>query len=225
MRWFGQYIQDHKSALDELSSSDIEAIVQLIAEAQFRGSSIWVIGNGGSLANAAHFAEDLGKGASDALEKLRDVEKDVFKVHEAHPGGDRFRVQALNDPSWITALGNDKSFDDVFVEQLKTMSKPSDILIGISVSGTSPNLTKAFKWANDNELITIALTGMQARGNPHSIYASANLSVAIPSTHYGHVEDLQMFILHAICYYFIENLKEQKPEHPYYNQHIYKPEE
>ena len=223
--WFGNYIKEHKKALEQMSSEDFKSIVQLIAEAQFRGNTVWVIGNGGSLANAAHFAEDLGKGASDALEEHRDKEKDVFNIKKQHSSMDRFKVQALNDVSWITALGNDKSFDDIFVEQLKSLSRPSDILLGISVSGTSPNLTKAFEWANKNGLITIALTGLQAQKSLKSIHALARLSVNIPSTHYGHVEDLQMFILHAICYYFIENLKERKPEKPYFNQHIYKPEE
>ena len=102
---------------------------------------IFVFGNGGSAANASHFVTDLGKGASDKV-------------------GKRFRVLSLTDNvSWMTALGNDYSYEDVFVGQLQNYGKPGDIALSISVSGNSPNCVKALDWAKKNGLRTVALVG------------------------------------------------------------------
>ena len=209
VKWFDNYLCNHMSIINQLYYEHIRPIIDLIAQAQQRGNTIFVIGNGGSLANANHFAEDLGKGASDVLEQLCDKKNKVLQIRKSHPGRNRFRVISLSEVSWITALGNDKSFDDVFVEQLKSLSRPSDVLIGISVSGTSPNLVKAFEWAHKNDLINISLMSDKNIDRLDTIHANARHGLLIPSEHYGHVEDVQMFILHAICYYFIENLKNE----------------
>src|SRR4029078_7982491 len=101
---------------------------------------------GGSAMNSSHFATDLGKGASDKV-------------------GKRFRVLALNDNvSWMTALANDYSYEEVFVGQLQNYGKPGDIALGISVSGNSPNCVKALQWAKKNGLRTGA-TGGAKRGS------------------------------------------------------------
>jgi D-sedoheptulose 7-phosphate isomerase len=110
------------------------------------GKHGWKTGNSSPLAtvaaraNASHFATDLGKGASDKMSRA-------------------FRVLSLNDNvSWVTALGNDYSFDDVFVRQLANYGRPGDLVLVMSVSGNSPNLVKAVEWANAKGLKTIALT-------------------------------------------------------------------
>ena len=88
---------------------------------------IFVFGNGGSAANASHFATDLGKGASDKV-------------------GGRFRVLSRKDNvSWMTALANDYTYEDVFVGQLKNYGKAGDIALGLSVSGNSPNCVEALE--------------------------------------------------------------------------------
>ena len=84
---------------------------------------------------------DLGKGASDKT-------------------GKRFRVVCLSsDVSWITALGNDYSYKDIFVGKLQNYGRPGDIALGLSVSGNSPNCVKALEWAKKSDLRTIALVG------------------------------------------------------------------
>jgi len=143
----------------------------------------FVFGNGGSAANASHFATDLGKSASDKV-------------------GKPFRVLSLNDNvSWLTALGNDYAYEDVFVRQLHNYAKPGDIAMSISVSGNSPNCVKALAWAKTNGLQTIALVGSK-RGRMAEI---ADQSIVISDTHYGRVEDAQMGICHLLCYAFIEH--------------------
>ena len=125
---------------------------------------------------------DLGKGASDKLPK-------------------RFRCVSLNDnSSWMTALGNDYAYEDIFARQLMNYARPGDIAMTMSVSGNSPNLIKAIDWAVRNGLHTIALLGAK-RGRLANMVHQA---IIIDSDHYGRVEDAHMGICHMICYAFME---------------------
>jgi len=144
---------------------------------------IFVFGNGGSAANASHFATDLGKNASDKLKK-------------------RFRIICLSsNVSWMTALANDYAYEDVFSGQLQNYGRPGDVVLGISVSGNSPNCVKAMAWAKQNGLYTTALVGAK-RGRMAEL---ADQVIVINDTHYGRVEDAQMTICHMLCYVFMEN--------------------
>ncbi len=116
-------------------------------------------------------------------------------------GRPRFRVLSLTDNvSWMTAIGNDYSYDDVFTRQLTNYGRADDVLITVSVSGNSPNLVKALEWAKPQGLKTIALVGAK-RGRTAEL---ADEVIAIGDTHYGRVEDAQMHVLHLFCYAFME---------------------
>lgn len=180
--WITNYVRAQKAALDSISVNTVARLVELLRRALAEDRQIFVFGNGGSAANASHFATDLGKGASDKL-------------------GRRFRVLSLNDNvSWLTAIGNDYAYEDVFLRQLQNYARPGDVALALSVSGKSPNVVKAVEWARQNGLITIALVG--ARRGP--LAEVAEEVVAIDSGHYGRVEDAQMGICHMLCYAFIE---------------------
>ena len=122
-QWVADYLTAQQAAHDSIP---IDAVAQIIGK--FRAAlqedrQIFVFGNGGSAANASHFATDLGKGSSDKL-------------------GKRFRVLSLNDNvSWMTALANDYSYEEVFVGQLQNYGQPGDIAMGISVSAPLFGLT------------------------------------------------------------------------------------
>jgi D-sedoheptulose 7-phosphate isomerase len=181
--WIRNYVKSQKAALDSIPAAAVEGIIGQFRDALQLDRQIFVFGNGGSAANASHFATDLGKGASDKL-------------------GRRFRISSLNDNmSWLTALGNDYSYEDIFVRQLMNYGQPGDIAMALSVSGSSPNLVRALEWAKANELKTIALVG----GKRGKLAKIADIVVAIDSKHYGRVEDAQMGICHMICYGFMEN--------------------
>ena len=172
-----------KAALDSISTDGVAELIETLRVALREDRQVFVMGNGGSAANASHFATDLGKGASDKI-------------------GNRFRVLSLNDNiSWITALGNDYSYEDVYVGQLRNYGKPGDILVALSVSGSSPNVVRAMQWAKENKLHTVALVGRK-RGTLAEI---SDRVIVIDSTHYGRVEDAQMGICHMLCYAFMEN--------------------
>jgi D-sedoheptulose 7-phosphate isomerase len=184
-QWISDYLTAQKAAHDSISVDAVAKVVEQLRAAFKADRQIFVFGNGGSAANASHFATDLGKGASDKL-------------------GKRFRVLSLNDNvSWMTALANDYAYEDVFVGQLQNYGQPGDLAIAVSVSGNSPNCVKALEWATANKLKTVALVGAK-RGRMAEI---AEQVLVINDTHYGRVEDAHMGILHMLCYAFME-----KPE-------------
>lgn len=182
-QWISEYLTAQKAALDSIPIEKVAHVIELLRQALKEDRQIFVFGNGGSAANAAHFMTDLGKGASDKA-------------------GKRFRILCLSsDVSWLTALGNDYSYEDVFVGQLQNYGRAGDLVLAISVSGNSPNCVKALEWANKNGLRTVALVGAK-RGRMAEL---AQHSLVIQDTHYGRVEDAQMGICHLLCYAFMEH--------------------
>ena len=181
--WINNYLHEQKAALDSIPVEAVEALISKLRNALKEDRQIFVMGNGGSASNASHFATDLGKGSSDKL-------------------GRRFRVLSLNDNvSWMTALGNDYSYEDVYVRQLMNYGRSGDLVLVLSVSGSSPNLVRAVDWAKKAGLHTVALVG----GKRGKLAEIADQTIAIDSTHYGRAEDAQMGICHMLCYAFMEN--------------------
>lgn len=177
-----QYLKAQKEALDAIPLEQVAALIDLFGQAWQADRKIFVFGNGGSAANASHFVTDLGKGASDAMKKP-------------------FHCLSFNDNMpWVTAIGNDYSFEDVFLRQLKTLANPGDLLFTMSVSGNSPNLVAAVKWAKQQGIYVIALVG----ANRGQLAELSDFVIVVSSTHYGRVEDAHMGICHMICYAFIE---------------------
>jgi D-sedoheptulose 7-phosphate isomerase len=180
--WIQEYLAAQRRALETLDPVALVPLIDTLRTAWREDRQIFVAGNGGSAANASHFTTDLGKCSSDALPR-------------------RFRVISLSDcTSWITALGNDYAYEDIFVRQLMNFARPGDVLLLASVSGNSPNLVKALEWAKAHDLRTIALVGAK-RGRCAEL---AEQVVVIGDTHYGRVEDVQMHIYHLLCYAFVE---------------------
>ena len=177
-----KYVAAHIWDLQSLPLTEIARAVDLLREAHSTNRRIFIFGNGGSAANASHFATDLGKGASDAL-------------------GRRFKVLSLTDNgAWLTAIGNDYAYEDIFVRQMENFAEPGDLAISVSVSGNSPNCVKALSWAQEHGLTTIALVGARC-GRTAEL---AQLVIKIADDHYGRVEDTQMTVLHLLCYAFME---------------------
>src|SRR5579872_797774 len=181
--WITNFIKAQQAALDSIPARAVAQLIETFQKALVEDRQIFVFGNGGSAMNASHFATDLGKGSSDKI-------------------GRRFRVMSLNDNvSWMTALGNDYHYDEVFVRQLMNYGRAGDVVLALSVSGNSPNVVKALEWSVANGLHVVALVGAK-RGRMAEL---AHQSIVIDSTHYGRVEDAQMGICHMVCYAFMEN--------------------
>ncbi len=160
----------------------IQALADAIFECYRKDRFVFLCGNGGSGSNASHFCEDLGKGTL----RREDFEND---------NKTRLKVLSLTDNTpYILAWANDEGYDRVFVEQLKNLASPGDLLIGISGSGNSPNVLKAVEWANRKGLITFGCTGFS--GGKLKTLAQHNLHV--PLDDMGIVESIHLTIFHWV---------------------------
>jgi len=140
---FGKYKDKLIDTLASLNSQEIEDLINLLIDAYQEEKFVFVIGNGGSAANASHFAQDLAKGTRHSPQQKK-----------------RIKALSLTDNlPFITAQGNDEGYESIFEQQLRTYATSGDLLIAISGSGNSPNILKAVQWANDNGLITVGITG------------------------------------------------------------------
>jgi phosphoheptose isomerase len=136
-----EYILRLSGILHAVDLESVGRVVEVLRGARDRNSTIFIAGNGGSSATAAHWVNDLGKAAR-------------------RSGRAPMRVMNLTDNvPWLTALGNDEGFDRVFVGQLENFAQQGDVLVVISASGQSPNVLEALRFARERGMVTVGLIG------------------------------------------------------------------
>src|SRR5437867_6093250 len=168
--------------LRKIDPAQVQALADAIFECYQSRRFVFVIGNGGSGSNASHFCEDLGKGTL----RREDFEND---------GKKRLRILSLTDNTpYILAWGNDEGFDRVFVEQLKNLASPGDLLIAISGSGNSPNVLRAVEWANRHDLRTFGCTGFSGG----KLRTLAQQGLHVPLDDMGIVESIHLTAFHWV---------------------------
>jgi len=135
------YLNKLSSQLSAIDRNQIDHAVQIVADAWQAGKQIITLGNGGSSMTALHF--------------INDWNKSVFMET-----GKPFRGRSLVDNmGLVMSYGNDLSFQDIFVEQLKNILAPGDLVLAISGSGNSENVIRAVRYANENDAVTLGLCG------------------------------------------------------------------
>lgn len=180
------YLQAIRDALGKTQVAEIQTIISILYDAFIDGRSVFVFGNGASAALASHMATDMGKlTALDLGEGPRPRSRK------------RLRITSLNDNvPWLTALGNDVSFADVFLEQLKNFLEPKDVVIGISGSGGSPNVLRALEFARSVGAVCISLTGDQRKWV--DIAGFSDVCLRAPLAMMEQIEDLHVIYHHLI---------------------------
>jgi D-sedoheptulose 7-phosphate isomerase len=165
------------AALNSIDLDAVESVTRALLDARGRGSSVFVVGNGGSAATASHMATDLMLGSGLVDPPLR-----VIALTDNH--------------AVITATGNDLGFDHVFSRQLRHLAKPDDLLITVSASGNSPNVLACVEAARELGLTTIAFTGFDGG----RLATMVDLLVHVPTRQgaYGPVEDVHLMVNHMI---------------------------
>ncbi|MGB0716272.1 MAG: D-sedoheptulose-7-phosphate isomerase [Phycisphaerae bacterium] len=164
------------SAFSRLHVESVESAVEILYKTQYAGGTIYVFGNGGSASTASHLAVDMSR------RLMTDT-------------GRRIRVIALNDNvPWCTAVANDNSYDEVFAEQLRIFLQPNDLVVGISASGNSPNMIKAFDVAKSMGVPRLALVGFD--GGHMSRMATGRIWV--DSDDYGVIETAHVGVTHLL---------------------------
>jgi D-sedoheptulose 7-phosphate isomerase len=182
---FNEYFERVSFTLQNIDTNAIIALVQLLLKAKENGNTIFIFGNGGSGATASHVTGDFLKGISYGLDK-------------------RFRVQCLNDNiSGMMAISNDLSYEEIFIEQLKTFLKRDDVVIGISGSGNSMNIVKAMEFAKSAGAKIIAFCGYKGG----KIKDIADITIHAPINDMEITEDVHIVIFHAIKQMIMKELK------------------
>lgn len=188
------YLVQVAAATAQLDEAQLAAAADVLFDAWRRGATVHVMGNGGSAALASHMATDLGKNTAADLGVGPDV-----------PAARRLRITAVTDNvALITALGNDIGYDDVFVEQLKGALRAGDVVVGISGSGSSPNVVRAMQYARRAGATTIALTS--ARPSAAAMLAWTDCPIVAPTQAMEQIEDLHTVVNHALTVHLRERI-------------------
>jgi D-sedoheptulose 7-phosphate isomerase len=173
---FRQVAANMTAAADPPYTRDVARAVDVIWDAFMAGRKLLVFGNGGSSADAQHFAaEFVGR---------FNVERRAFPA-----------IALTTNQALLTAWSNDYSFDDVFARQIDALGLSGDVAFGISTSGTSANVAKALMRARERGLRTIGLTG--ADGGQVSPFCDVLLSVPLTIT--ARIQEVHLVTYHAIC--------------------------
>ena len=172
------YIDQEKQVLDTISQEDINQVMNLLEEARLNGRRIFTCGNGGSATTASHMVCDFNKGVSLNQET-------------------KYNFECLSDNvAVMMAIANDISYDDIFVIPLQNKLQEGDVLIGISGSGNSENVVRAFAYAKEKGAKTIAMTGYS--GGKLKEMADCNLHVNIDNMQIA--EDVHLILNHLMMY-------------------------
>jgi D-sedoheptulose 7-phosphate isomerase len=174
---FKESIRVKQQVLETNAVEVIKQMAFLIASAIEGGNKLLLCGNGGSAADAQHLAAEL--------------------VVRLRPEFSRRALPAISlamDSSTMTACGNDFSFDDVFVRSLEALGQSGDVLLGISTSGNSENVQRAFKKANELGVKTISFLG--ADGG--SIKGLTDVEYIVPSDETGRIQEVHIMLGHAL---------------------------
>ncbi len=182
---FESYFGRVTMTLNKVDRQALERLVQVIMDCRERNNMIFIFGNGGSAATASHVTGDFIKGISYELDK-------------------RFKVMCLSDNiPGTSAVSNDLSYDEVFVEPLKSYLSENDVVIGISGSGNSENVVKAMEYARSRGAYCVAFCGYTG-GKIKSI---ADLVIHVPIDDMEVTEDIHLVIFHAIKQSIIHRIK------------------
>jgi len=179
------YAQELQEVLGTLPWDEIVRTVEVLWQCCQRGGRIFTMGNGGHCNTAAHMINDLAKHTVSSDNKQAVVAQRF-----------RFRTLCLNDSaSFVTGIGNDMGFDQIFSEQVANWAEPGDVVLGISGSGNSKNILKAFEEARKRGATTICFSGFEG-GRARDL---ADLCIVVPCHKMVQVEDVHLIISHMIA--------------------------
>jgi D-sedoheptulose 7-phosphate isomerase len=154
----------------------VSEAARVVGAALKNGKKVLAFGNGGSAADAQHFAAEL-----------------VGRFERERRGG--AAIALTTDTSILTAVGNDYGFERIFARQIEALGTEADVAFGISTSGQSPNVIAALESARDRRMVTVALTGRDGG----EVSRRADVHVNVPEASAARAQEVHRTILHAIC--------------------------
>lgn len=175
---YARYLREAHDMIDAVDADQVSAVCDVIESACRSGDTLFVCGNGGSAANASHFAEDVASLMLDA------------------ESGVRLKTVALTDAGpLILAVANDFGYEQIFERQLMMQASAGDVLLAISGSGNSPNVLRATEWAARNGLTTIGLTGYDGG----ELGPAADQELRVASFNMGMLECVHLLLLDYVA--------------------------
>jgi D-sedoheptulose 7-phosphate isomerase len=161
----------------ETRSGVLNAAAEAIARSVRAGGKVLLFGNGGSAAEAQHFAAELVNG-------MRHRDRPPIPA-----------IALTTDTSSLTAIGNDRGFAQVFARQIEALGRPGDVALALTTSGTSPNVVEALKTARAKGLVTVGLTG-EGGG---AVAPLADFLLDVPCRSTPRIQEAHLFILHVLA--------------------------
>ncbi|WP_322061245.1 phosphoheptose isomerase [Paraburkholderia sp. J63] len=168
-----------KLAAMEALAVPIAAAVDTMFAALANSNKILACGNGGSAADAQHFAAEL-----------------IGRFERERPGLPALAL--TTDASVLTALANDYAYDQVFARQVRALGQPGDVLLAITTSGNSANVLAAVEEAHEREMIVIALTG-KSGGMVNDALADTDIHLCVPSERTARIQEVHLLTIHCLC--------------------------
>ena len=170
---------DLKYQSAQVLSKPIAAAVQAMLACVTSGGKVLACGNGGSAADAQHFAAEF-----------------VGRFERERP--ELGAIALTTDTSIITAIANDYDFNQIFSRQVRALGSPGDVLLAISTSGNSANVIQAIQAAHDREMIVVALTGRDG-GGMASLLLPEDVEIRVPSQITARVQEVHLLCIHCLC--------------------------
>jgi len=170
---------DLKYQAAQVLSGPIAAAVQAILACVTSGGKVLACGNGGSAADAQHFAAEF-----------------VGRFERERP--ELAAVALTTDSSIITAIGNDYDLSVIFSRQVRALGQPGDVLLAISTSGNSANVLAAIEAAHAREMVVVGLSGRNG-GKMAQVLRDTDVHICVPSERTARIQEVHLLVLHCLC--------------------------
>ena len=175
---FAESIQAKQQAAQVLAEPTAQA-AELLFNALANDGKFLICGNGGSAADAQHFAAEMtGRFEKERMELAA--------------------IALTTDTSALTAIGNDYGFDHIFSKQVRALGRTGDVLVGISTSGNSGNVIEAIKAAHQHGMKVIALTGRDG-GKIAQMLQEGDVLLNVPYPRTARIQEVHILLIHAMC--------------------------
>jgi D-sedoheptulose 7-phosphate isomerase len=170
---------DLKYQAAEALSTPISRAIEAMWTAVTNGGKVLACGNGGSAADAQHFAAEF-----------------VGRYERERP--ELAALALTTDASVMTAIANDYSYNDIFAKQVRALGQAGDVLLAITTSGNSANILAAIEAAHNREMIVIALTG-KGGGKMNELLGETDIQICVPHDRTARIQEVHILALHCIC--------------------------
>ena len=175
---FNESIQTKQQAAQVLAEPTAQA-AELLFNTLANDGKFLICGNGGSAADAQHFAAEMtGRFEKERMELAA--------------------IALTTDTSALTAIGNDYGFDHIFSKQVRALGRTGDVLVGISTSGNSGNVIEAIHAAHQNGMKVIAMTGRDG-GKIAQMLQEGDVLLNVPYPRTARIQEVHILLIHAIC--------------------------